>query len=54
MTKNPILIDEGEFIKNAMEIMKEKKITNIFVINKEVSQRKITGIVHIHDCLRNV
>jgi arabinose-5-phosphate isomerase len=50
MTKNPILIDKEQFVLKAMEIMEDKKITNIFVSSKD----EIIGVIHIHDCLRGL
>ncbi len=48
MTKNPITIQKDTFITEAVKIMNEKKITNIFVIENN----KPIGTVHIHDLLK--
>lgn len=54
MTSNPILIDSNDFALKAVEIMKDKKITNLFVSNKDGDKGKIVGVIHIHDCLRGL
>jgi arabinose-5-phosphate isomerase len=48
MTKNPTVIEEGTLAVEAVAMMNEKKITNLFV----VIDKKPVGILHIHDCLR--
>lgn len=49
MTKNPKTISKDTMASEAMKIMHDKKITNIFVIENE----KPIGIIHIHDLLNN-
>lgn len=49
MTKNPITISKSCMAAEAMKIMHDKKITNIFVIDKT----KPIGVIHIHDLLNN-
>ena len=49
MTKNPKTITQGTLATEAIKIMNEKKITNLFVIE----DGKPIGIIHIHDCLNN-
>ncbi len=49
MTKNPITIDENMLAVEATAIMNKKSITSLFVINL---QKKVIGILHLHDCLR--
>ena len=48
MSKNPKTIDEEVLAVNAYSIMKDKKITQLIVLNGN----KYVGIVHIHDILR--
>jgi arabinose-5-phosphate isomerase len=48
MTVNPITIDKNILASELLHIMEEKKITNIFVLNKK---REPIGIIHIHDII---
>ena len=49
MTKHPITIDQNMFASEALKIMNEKKITNLFIIENS----KPIGVIHIHDLLMN-
>ena len=49
MTKNPITVTKDLFTSEAVKIMNEKKITNIFV----VEDNKPIGTIHIHDLLKS-
>jgi len=49
MTKNPKTISKDLLASEAMKIMHEKKITNIFVVEDD----KPVGVIHIHDLLNN-
>ena len=49
MTKNPKTISKDTMASEAMKIMHDKKITNIFVIE----DNKPVGVIHIHDLLNN-
>lgn len=49
MTKNPKTISKETMTSEAMKIMHDKKITNIFVIE----DYKPIGVIHIHDLLNN-
>ena len=49
MTKNPKTIAKDLLASEAIKIMHEKKITNIFV----VEDKKPIGVIHIHDLLNN-
>ena len=49
MTKNPIVVSKDTFATEAIKIMNEKKITNLFV----VEDNKPIGTVHIHDLLKS-
>ena len=49
MTKNPITIDKDMFASEALKIMNQKKITNLFILE----DKKPIGVIHIHDLLIN-
>ncbi len=49
MTKNPIVVSKDTFATEAIKIMNEKKITNLFV----TEDNKPIGTVHIHDLLKS-
>lgn len=49
MTKNPITTNPEMFASEAIKIMNEKKITNMFVLEG----KKPIGTIHIHDILKN-
>lgn len=49
MTKNPKTITKDTMASEAMKILHDKKITNIFV----VENNKPIGVLHIHDLLNN-
>ena len=51
MTKKPILIDKNELAAKALEIMNNKKITSLIVINKK-SPWKTIGVIHVHTILQ--
>ncbi len=48
MTKNPITVDKELFASQAIKIMNDKKITNIFVVENNIP----IGAIHIHDLLK--
>lgn len=48
MTAGPKTIEPGALASEALQIMNDRKITNLFV----VGDGKLRGILHIHDCLR--
>ena len=48
MTKNPITAHSEMFASEAIKILNEKKITNLFV----VEDNKAIGVIHIHDLLK--
>lgn len=50
MTKNPKTIVKDIMASEAMKIMHDKKITNIFVVDE---LQKPIGVIHIHDLLNN-
>lgn len=49
MTKNPKTISKDALASEALKIMHEKKITNLFVLENN----KPIGVIHIHDLLNN-
>jgi len=49
MTKNPKTISKDVMVSEALKIMHDKKITNIFVLE----DKKPIGVIHIHDCLNS-
>ncbi len=51
MTPDPSTIGPDALAEEAVAAMNERKITCLFVVDKDTSKRAI-GILHIHDCLR--
>ncbi len=51
MTRNPRTIDPGAVAEKAVAIMKDRKITSLFVVMPDSDGRAL-GILNIHDCLR--
>lgn len=49
MTKNPITIDKDMFCSQAVKIMNQKQITNLFILE----DKKPIGVIHIHDLLKS-
>ncbi len=49
MTKNPKTISKDAMVSEALKIMHDKKITNLFVVENQ----KPIGVIHIHDLLNN-
>ena len=57
MTSNPLFISENSPASKALSLMNEKKITSLLVTsekeyNKNSSNKKLRGIVHIHSLLQ--
>jgi arabinose-5-phosphate isomerase len=50
MTLDPQTIDQESFINQAIELMNKKTITSFFICN----DKKLIGIIHLHDCLKEV
>ncbi|MFZ1156132.1 MAG: CBS domain-containing protein, partial [Candidatus Sulfotelmatobacter sp.] len=46
MTRDPKMIEAGEFAATALALMEEKKITSLMVVD---GAGKLQGIVHLHD-----
>jgi arabinose-5-phosphate isomerase len=51
MTHAPGTIGPASLAEEAVNVMNERKITCLFVVDPNGS-RKVVGILHIHDCLR--
>ena len=51
MSKNPKVIDENTFVSDALKIINKHKITSLFIV-KKLKNKKPSGIIHLHDCLR--
>jgi arabinose-5-phosphate isomerase len=51
MTHAPETIGPASLAEEAVNVMNERKITCLFVVDPNGS-RKVVGILHIHDCLR--
>jgi arabinose-5-phosphate isomerase len=51
MSINPQIIDQELFIGEAIEVMNSKKITILFICD---NQKKPIGIIHLHDCLKEI
>ncbi|PHQ98532.1 MAG: KpsF/GutQ family sugar-phosphate isomerase [Marinosulfonomonas sp.] len=51
MTPDPSTISPDALAEEAVAAMNERKITCLFVVDKNASNRAV-GILHIHDCLR--
>ena len=51
MTNNPVTIAAGDLAANAVGLMNEKMVTCLFVVDSQETGR-VSGILHIHDCLR--
>ena len=49
MTKSPKTISQSAMISEALKVMHDKKITNLFVLEN----KKPIGVIHIHDLLNN-
>lgn len=52
MTDNPITILPNALMGEALALFEKKSITNVFVVNTELSSNNVLGILHLHDCLR--
>ncbi|MBY0281155.1 MAG: KpsF/GutQ family sugar-phosphate isomerase [Alphaproteobacteria bacterium] len=50
MTKNPVTIERDSLMADAMAIFEKKSITSLFILDEN---KKVLGLLHIHDCLRN-
>jgi len=46
MKRNPMTIDGAELASAALQVMEQKKITSLFIVD---SERRVEGIIHLHD-----
>ncbi len=51
MTRSPVSISQEALAEEALALMNEKQITCLFVVD-DSSRPKVSGILHVHDCLR--
>ena len=49
MTKEPKTIHENALVVDALELMKKKNITNLFVLD---NNNRYMGVIHIHDIIK--
>lgn len=49
MTKEPKTIHENALVVEALELMKKKNITNLFVVD---NNNRYMGVIHIHDIIK--
>lgn len=49
MTANPVSISSTTLVSAALALMNQNKISSVFVLDQN---KKPTGIIHLHDCLR--
>jgi CBS domain-containing protein len=49
MTRNPITIDAQDLATEALNLMEQKRITSLLILDKD---RKIQGVIHLHDLWR--
>ena len=52
MTRNPKSVRPDDLAAEALALMNEKKITQLFVLDPKDKSKTPVGILHIHDCLR--
>jgi arabinose-5-phosphate isomerase len=52
MTRAPKIAAPDQLAAEALALMNEKKITQLFVLDPKDKSRRPKGILHIHDCLR--
>ena len=47
--KNPKVVLENTLAVDALDLMKSKNITNLFVVDE---QNRYLGVIHIHDIIK--
>jgi arabinose-5-phosphate isomerase len=52
MTACPVTILPDALMGEALALFEKKSITNVFVVDTELSNNNVLGILHLHDCLR--
>ena len=51
MTKNPFIVEKNSLVTDILKKMNKKKITNVCVYDKDYNQKKIIGVIHIHNLI---
>ena len=51
MTRGPKIVHPGQLAAEALALMNQKKITQLFVVEPGDKAKKPVGVLHIHDCL---
>ena len=51
MTRGPKIVHPGQLAVEALALMNQKKITQLFVLESGDASHKPVGVLHIHDCL---
>jgi len=51
MTQGPKIVHPGQLAVEALALMNQKKITQLFVLESGDASRRPVGVLHIHDCL---
>ena len=46
MKRNPVTISGNELASVALQVMEERKITSLFIVD---DVQRVEGIIHIHD-----
>jgi arabinose-5-phosphate isomerase len=49
MTRQPKTVHEDTLVVDALELMKSKNITNLFVLD---SRDRYLGVIHLHDIIK--
>jgi arabinose-5-phosphate isomerase len=49
MTANPVTIDRGILAAEALNILEQRKITSIVVVDRH---KRVEGVLHLHDLWR--
>jgi arabinose-5-phosphate isomerase len=52
MTANPKVVHPGQLAVEALALMTEARITQLFVLEATGKTKKPIGVLHVHDCLR--
>ena len=52
MTRAPKIAHPEQLAAEALALMNEKKITQLFVLDPRDKAKKPVGILHMHDCVR--
>ena len=52
MTPAPRTIRAQALAAEAVAVMSEREITNLFVVDEDAGDGRPVGILHMHDCLK--